>query len=70
MRTAATLNSITASNWAVLYQGSAAIPTAITLNASAPSGASLFTSQTLGAGNPIILWPTNTSAQMIFSAEL
>jgi hypothetical protein len=70
MRTAATLNSITASNWAVLYQGSAAIPTAITLNASAPRGASLFTSQTLGAGNPIILWPTNTSAQMIFSAEL
>ena len=70
MRTAPTLNSITASNWAVLYQGSAAIPTAITLNASAPSGASLFTSQTLGAGNPIILWPTNTSAQMIFSAEL
>jgi len=70
MRTAATLNSITASNWAVLYQGSAAIPTAITLNASASSGASLYTSQTLGAGNPIILWPTNTSAQMIFSAEL
>jgi hypothetical protein len=70
MRTAPTLNSITASNWVVLYQGAGAIPTAITLNASASSGASLFTSQTISAGNPLILWPGNTSAQMIFSAEL
>jgi hypothetical protein len=70
MRTAPTLNSVTASNWAVLYQGSAAIPTAITLNASASSGASFTTSQGLSAGNPLILWPGNTSAQMIFSAEL
>jgi hypothetical protein len=70
MRAAPTLNSVTASNWVILYQGSGAIPTSITINASAPSGASLFTSQTISAGNPIILWPGNTSAQMIFTAEL
>lgn len=70
MRSAPTLNSVTAGNWNNLYQGGQGTTSAVSLNASNPNSASITTTQTSSTGYSNILWAGTTSANMQFVSEL
>ena len=70
MRSAPTLNSVTASNWNNIYQGGQQTTTSVLIDASGPSSATLVVSQSSSVGYSNILWSGTTSANMQFVAEL
>jgi len=70
MRSAPTLNAVTASNWNNIYQGSQGTTTSVVINASSVNSAALLVSQTSSTGYSNILWSGTTSANMQFVAEL
>ena len=70
MRSAPTLNSVTAANWNNLYQGGQGTTSAVSLNASNPNSAAITATQTSSTGYSNILWSGTTSANMQFVSEL
>lgn len=70
MRSAPTLNAVTASNWNNIYQGAQGTTTGVAINASSVNSAALLVTQTSSTGYSNILWSGTTSANMQFVAEL